>query len=95
MAALFGICTTLLLFIFWGAYVASVLWGWFAVPLGVKPITYWHAVGLWCLLAAFIGLRSDDDKDQTMAYTAWKSAGMNVAMPAVLLAFGWLAKSQM
>jgi len=83
------------MFVFWGAYVASLLWGWFAVPLGVTAITYWHAVGLWCLVAAFIGVRNDNDEKETMAYIAWKSAGMNAFMPAVLLAIGWLAKTQM
>lgn len=95
MGAVFGIFATCLLFIFWGGYVTSILWGWFVVPLGVMAITYWHAVGLSCVVAAFIGVRSDNDKDESLAESAWKSAYMNAAMPAVMLAIGWFAKSQM
>lgn len=27
-------------------WVCATLWGWFVVPLGMPPITFWHAVGL-------------------------------------------------
>jgi len=31
----------------WSAFVLSNLWFWFVVPLGVPPITWVHAWGLW------------------------------------------------
>jgi len=32
-----------------GAWVISKLWLWFMVPLGVPPITWGHAWGLWII----------------------------------------------
>ena len=37
----------------WGAYVISKLWLWFVVPVGVIPVTWTHAWGLWLLSGMF------------------------------------------
>lgn len=57
MGVFVGFVIILLLGIFWGGYITSLLWGWFMVPLGVKAITYWHAVGLGPLFSMFLGSR--------------------------------------
>ncbi len=35
-----------IIWIFWGGFVISQLWGWFVVPLGVPAINTAHAAGL-------------------------------------------------
>ncbi len=47
-----------ILSIAWTGYVMSVLWGWFIVPLGVIPITVWHAIGISSLIRVFTAKRS-------------------------------------
>lgn len=32
-------------------YVLMLLWGWFVVPLGARPLTYWLAMGLGLVIA--------------------------------------------
>lgn len=95
MSAVIAFTVTCLLFVFWGAYVTSILWAWFVVPLGVMAITYWHAVGLSCVVTAFIGVRTDDNKNGAEAESAWNHAYLSAVMPALMLGIGWLAKSQM
>ena len=31
-------------------WVIKLMWGWFIVPLGVMPVTIWHAIGLDALI---------------------------------------------
>lgn len=78
--------------IFWGGYVTATLWGWFMVPLGVKAITYWHAVGLGALFSVFMGSRGTGNKEEDAAEAATLSIFASAVIPAILLAFGWLAK---
>lgn len=39
--------------VLWGGFVAFVLWDWFAVPLGLTPISYPQTIGVFVLLSAF------------------------------------------
>jgi len=39
----------------WGGFAASVLWGWFVVPLGVPEVSVLHAMGLTLALRALAG----------------------------------------
>ena len=96
MGAILGIVVVFALYVFWGGYVASTLWGWFVVPLGVKAITYWHAVGLTCVTGAFIGVRNDkSDESESVGDVVGKSILMMLFFPAFLLAVGWFANSHM
>lgn len=53
---------TIVIGIFYGGFVTSVLWGWYMVPLGVIPINYLQAVGVGCVINCFLGLRGIDAK---------------------------------
>lgn len=97
MGILLGVAVTFALYIFWGGFVTSTLWCWFVVPLGVVSITYWHAVGLTCVFAAFAGIKSDDHTKDTesVGEGVAKSAFMAAIVPAFLLVMGWFAHSHM
>jgi hypothetical protein len=90
-----GILLGLFLMIFWGGYVASVLWGWFVVPLGVSSITFWHAAGLMCVTRAFVGSCASSNDEAHPGLDIWKEVFLLAMMPLVLLAIGWLAKLNM
>jgi len=56
----------------WG-FAFMLGWGWFVVPLGVPPITFWHAVGLKYLIAAatmlpFAAQSEGDLEKKSLAY---------------------------
>lgn len=84
--------------IFWGGYVASTLWGWFVVPLGVMAISYWHAVGLICVVRLFVGVKGKERKEtdtqdieKEIVKEAPKYIIKALADPAFLLGIGALA----
>lgn len=91
MGYLFVFVITALITIFWGGFVTATLWGWFMVPLGVKAITYWHAVGLGALFGVFTGSRGLQKEGEAGDIVLYGLV-MAAAIPAVCLAFGWLAK---
>ncbi|KVP17288.1 hypothetical protein [Burkholderia ubonensis] len=83
--------------VFWGGFVASTLWGWFMVPLGVVGINYWHAAGLAALLSVFLGGRgmsqADDKSDLGKEITFGFVCA--VAIPLLALLAGWIAHLNM
>lgn len=97
MGVVLGIVIAFALYVFWGGYVAATLWEWFVVPLGVKAITYWHAVGLTCVVAAFAGVKNDDNIKETdsLSEVVTKSILIAVLIPAFLLVMGWFAHRHM
>ena len=47
------VLAVLVLFACWSAYVTTLLWKWFVVPLGVPPVGMIHVIGLGCLVSCF------------------------------------------
>lgn len=94
MGFAFAFAIAVLVSIFWGGFVTSTLWGWFLVPLGVKAITYWHAVGLSSLFGSFLGSRGllNNNSEETPTSVACRDAFLAVVIPAVCLVLGWIAK---
>ncbi|MCS8414920.1 hypothetical protein N0754_19520 [Pseudomonas aeruginosa] len=93
MGFAFGIGAVLALSVFWGGFAAMTLWGWFAVPLGVKAITYWQAIGLKCLVDAFVGVQADSviKGSATRGEAIQKGLLWGALTPTALLAVGWAA----
>lgn len=86
--------------IFWGGFVASVLWGWFIVPLGVAPIGVLHASGIAIVVSAFLGsrgLRADHHAaENTSGHDRIGEAIVwTILWPLVVLFFGWLIRLMM
>lgn len=72
------------------AWTLSIMWSWFVVPLGVKPVGVAHAVGLTLVaLSVQRSPRDDDDADK------WAAVARGFVRPLIALAFGWVAKSFM
>ena len=69
------------------AFVLSVLWGWFVVPLGVAKIGMAHAYGLSLIPTTILGVRGlyapEDKRTESVASA--------LIMPAAALLFGWIA----
>lgn len=82
--------------VLWGGYIASLLWGWFLVPLGVPAIGYWHAVGIETLLGAFglFSRKTQPDADDS-PLSIVKMALWPFVMPLVFLAVGAVAHWRM
>jgi len=57
-----GVSVVFLMFIalFLEAFVTLLFWRWFVVSLGLKPLAYWHALGL-VLFVGFIRHRADNE----------------------------------
>lgn len=51
----------ILFVVFVQGFVASVLWGWFPVPLGVPAIEPWHAIGICFLLRMLLPDSTQND----------------------------------
>jgi hypothetical protein len=82
--------------VFWGGYVASTLWGWFAVPLGAPGVSIWHAAGLGALLSVFLGSRGIPVADKSDAGAALLlGITYSVLIPLLGLAAGWVAHVNM
>jgi hypothetical protein len=90
--SLLKFCVLLLLTlpsVLWSGFVLSVLWGWFAAPLGAPVLT----VGQACGVRAIVGYLTftppkENEETSSTAHTIVFAA----LAPALALFFGWLIK---
>lgn len=83
---------TILVNIFWGGHVSATLWGWFVVPLGVKAITYWHAMGMATVISVFTGIGDSGNRSsEPMIELAGHSLLKALIVPLLCLIIGWIA----
>ena len=89
-----------LIWVGWGGFALSKLWGWYLVPLGVPSLLWWHAgglLGLHTLLSggatayAYIGAVKAMDIESK--HSKWVMLIMSVMLPATVLFWGWLVKT--
>ncbi len=84
----------------WGGFAASVLWGWFVVPLGVPEVSVLHAMGLTLALRALAGFSGKpqpakhEDKMVSLRALGRVLAVATVA-PGAALAIGWVVRGAM
>lgn len=71
----------------WFAFAASILWGWFLVPLGLPPIGVWHMWGISLTLGVIrprpIFVRKDD-----RPYNWEEIINAIILVPAITLGLG-------
>jgi len=84
----------------WGGFAASVLWGWFVVPLGVPEVSMLHAVGLMLALRALAGFsgkpQPDKPEDKMVALRALgRVLAVATITPGAALAVGWVVRGAM
>ena len=84
----------------WGGFAASVLWGWFVVPLGVPEVSMLHAVGLMLALRALAGFsgkpQPDKPEDKMVALRALgRVLAVATITPGLALAVGWVVRGAM
>ena len=79
----------LFLFAIYNAWVLTILWGWFIVPLGVKALSIAHAYGFTLVTGLILsnrGIKENKGKDD------WVSSIITwLLLPLVVLFFGWIA----
>lgn len=84
-----GAITALALFAIYNAWVLSILWAWFIVPLGVKSLSIAHAYGLTLVTGLILsnrGIKENKNQDD------WISSVITwLLIPLVALFFGWIA----
>ncbi len=68
-----GVSVVFLMFIalFLEAFVTLLFWRWFVVSLGLKPLAYWHALGL-VLFVGFIRHRADNQTAEVRDAAYWR-----------------------
>jgi hypothetical protein len=73
---------------FFRVYAITVLWRWFAVPLGIPAVGFWHVCGIGVLLGAlYLKTYDPTERERSMA---WENV-CNVALSGPLsLGLGWL-----
>jgi hypothetical protein len=70
----------------WAAYVLTVVWGWFVVPLGAPAIGKAHAYGLMVVFGMF---RNREPECEEESLTT--SIGIALLAPALTLLIGYIA----
>lgn len=70
--------------------VVKNLWEWFIVPLGTKPISLFHAIGI-SLIASVLTYQFTPSKKEELMERLW----FLFAMPLFALFLGWGVKSLM
>ena len=99
MAAVFGGFAAIILTLVWGAFwaglAASVLWGWFVVPIfGLPAIGVAQAYGLALVLRSFRGMIPEDSKtDKSAGEVIVRCFTLPPLMCGLLLVVGWCAKA--
>ena len=81
------------------AFVLSILWSWFIVPLGVPAISIAHAFGLQVLVAFFKVNRKVKDKKEPRKENYFgyfcELASICILISLTALGLGWVAVSLM
>ena len=80
-----GAIACLALGFIWSGFVLSILWGWFAAPLGLPVISIPMAIGVALTGKMLLGFRSKAEGGAK----AWLSI---IGVPLIALAIGWVAK---
>jgi hypothetical protein len=93
LLGLVGIVAVVALSAMWRGYVLSVLWGWFAVPLGLPVVGVVQAMGV-ALLVGLLTYRSiTTAKLEQSAQEKWTDAiASAITTPSVALGVGWCIK---
>jgi hypothetical protein len=90
---LFSVILTLIIGPFWNGFVASILWGWFVVPLGVPTISYLHAVGLGLVVGIYKNAPAAQQQGKKSEIDAMgEMLGHAFVTPALMLVIGWFIK---
>jgi hypothetical protein len=74
------------LFTAYNGWVASILWGWFVVPLGLPVLAWWQLGGAALILSVLRGTAVEPKTDQAW-YTHLLTA---ILAPLGALAMGWV-----
>lgn len=87
-----GVVAIVALASIWRGFVLSILWGWFAVPLGLPPIGIAWAIGVATVVGMLAGSYSEDKEDKD---DGWKKVIVLFVAPLIALGVGWVAHASM
>ena len=93
LLGLIGIIGLVAVSTLWKGYVLSVLWVWFAVPLGAPAVGVIQAMGI-ALLVSFLTYQHirSPKKEQSTAEAIGDATGMALMYPLIALGVGWCIK---
>jgi hypothetical protein len=80
--------------VFSWAWVLSIIWTWFMVPLGVGAISVAHAFGLALVAKCFTGNTSQKDSVDDLPWLS-QLAMYAVFRPLIVFLLGWAASGLM
>lgn len=72
------------------AWVLTMLWGWFLVPLGLPPVTIPLAGGI-IMLGMYLTWQAPDDSKETTLKTLARMIARSIISPLFFLGMGFLA----
>lgn len=78
---------TFVIAVIWQGCVLSLLWGWFAVPYGLRPISIPMAMGF-ALIVRFLTIANIPKRQSTSEIT--EALGFALGNAAVVLVMGWV-----
>lgn len=88
VATFFGVLAAVTALTIEQGWVLSILWGWFAVPLGAPAISIPGAIGMAILLSTMLMRRRREESDEP-----WYEAFVfHATKPLVALGIGWIVK---
>lgn len=73
----------------WRAYAGSILWAWFAVPLGLPSLSLWHVWGFVLIGGVAFDRGRSPRKEKPTQSELGEAVGYAVLGPAMSLAIGW------
>jgi hypothetical protein len=77
----------------WNGYVISILWNWYFVPLGVKPLNWAAGYGISaviCVMTYRVHPTTNHEEETAPVLTMILASLIH---PLIVLFFGWLLKS--
>jgi dolichyl-phosphate-mannose--protein O-mannosyl transferase len=91
LALIFGVVGLIVVATLWRAWVLTVLWVWFLVPLGAPAITIATAIGISLVAGMFTThLQTKSDSEKDVSALVGKALGHAIGGPAIVLFIGWV-----
>lgn len=91
LAIIFGFVGLVVIATLWRAWVLTVLWSWFLVPLSVPAISITSAIGISLIVGMFTHhLQQKSNDSRNAADLVGAAVGVALGGPLVVLLLGWI-----
>lgn len=91
LTIIFGTIGLLVVATLWRAWVLTVLWSWFLIPLGAPAISITSAIGISLVVGMFTShIQTKMETATDTSTLIGKALGTAIGGPAVVLLIGWI-----